>query len=151
MRYFDAFGLTNSLLQLEYNNVPKRLYLSENSRLNYSSYNLPTAHPKGNGFQEYILRFNYTKKRFYGDWKSVFYQLKNYQEGNLIAVNSDAEAKNGQIYHQQVELGYRVNKKMNLEVFVQHLYRSPSGISQSPTNAVFLGLRTGFLNHNNDF
>ena len=151
MRYFDAFGLTNSLLQLEYNNVPKRLYLSENSRLNYSSYNLPNAHPKGNGFQEYILRFNYTKKRFYGDWKSVFYQFKNYQEGNLIAVNKDIEKRTGQIYHQQIELGYRVNKKMNLELFVQHLYRNPSGVSQSPTNAVFLGLRTGFLNHYNDF
>ena len=151
MRYYGVLGLRNSMLQLEYNNVPKRLYLSENSRLNYSSYNLPSAHPKGNGFQEYLLRFNYTKKRFYGDVKSIFYQLKNYQEGNLIAVNNALSMQSGQIFHQQTELGYRMNTLLNLEVFVQHVYRNPLGLNQNSTNAVFVGLRTGLINHYNDF
>ncbi len=151
VRYYEILGLSNSMLQIEYNNVPKRLYLSDNSRLNYSAYNLPSAHPKGNGFQEYIVRFNYTKKRFYGDVKSILYQLKNYESANLIASNSSITPSSGQIYHQQLELGYRFNKRMNLELFLQHRYRSSSLAGEINTYAFMFGLRTGLINHYDDF
>lgn len=151
VRYYDFLGLKNSLLQLEYNNVPKQLYMADNSRINYSAYNLPSAHPKGNGFQEIVLRANYTKKRLYADIKGVAYILKDYQEGNLIASNNNLVKQNGTIYHQQLELGYRVNLKMNLEIFVQHTYRSVSFAGSQNTNAAIFGLRTGLINHYNDF
>jgi hypothetical protein len=151
LRYYNFLGLPKSLLQLEYNNIPKRLYLSDNSQLNYSSYNLPTAHPKGNGFQEIILRFNYTKKRVYFDVKSILYLVKNYQATNLIASNYSIPSVNGTIYNQQIEIGYRFNTKINLELFVQHLYRTSTTPGNSMTNAVFGGIRTGLINHYNDF
>jgi hypothetical protein len=151
MRYYDAFGLKNAMLQLEYNNVPNQLYVSQNSRLSYSSYNLPSAHPKGNGFQEFILRANYSKKRVYGEIKSILYLVKGYQEGNLIASNTNVASRTGEIYHQQLELGYRINKRMNLEVFVQHVYRSPSFAGERNTSTVIGGIRTGLINHYNDF
>ncbi len=151
VRYYDVLGLTNSMIQLEYNNVPKRLYLSENSRLNYSAYNLPSAHPKGSGFQEFVLRMNYTKKRFYGDWKSVLYQLNDYQEGSLLISTEPIIAQKGQVYHQQIELGYRMNRRMNLELFVQHVYRQNSLSGPKTTNAVMAGIRTGMRNHYTDF
>lgn len=151
VRYYNPFGLKKGMLQLEYNNVPKRLYVSKNSRLNYSASNLPSAHPKGNGFQEYILRFNYSKKRWYADVKSILYQLKDYEANNLVASNYNLSAISGSIYHQQTELGYRFNKKMNLELFVQHLYRTSSLAGEAQTNAIYFGLRTGLINHYNDF
>jgi hypothetical protein len=151
LRYYSPFGLKEGLLQLEYNNVPKRLYLSENSSINYSSTNLPSAHPKGNGFQEFVMRFNFAKNRVYADVKSILYLLKDYESGNLIASNYNLTAQTGSIYHQQLELGYRVNKNMNLEIFLQHVYRSTSFTGDRPTNAVYFGLRTGLINHYNDF
>lgn len=151
IRYYSPFGWKEGLIQLEYNNVPKRLYLSENTRLNYSSANLPAAHPKGNGFQELVFRFNFTKKRFYTDVKSVLYFLKNHENNNLIASNYLLQSETGTIYHQQLELGYRFNRKINLEVFIQHLYRSTSIPTEPQTNAVLFGLRTGLINHYNDF
>jgi hypothetical protein len=150
-RYYSPFGLKEGLLQVEYNNVPKRLYLSENSLLNYSSTNLPSAHPKGNGFQEFIFRFNFTKKRVYADVKSILYLLKDYESGNLIARNNGLNAQTGSVYHQQLELGYRVNRKLNLEIFLQHIYRSTTFPGEQSTNAIFFGLRTGLINHYNDF
>ncbi|MGJ8661975.1 MAG: hypothetical protein ACSHXL_08050 [Bacteroidota bacterium] len=151
MRYYTPFGLKEGLIQLEYNNVPKRLYVSDNSRLNYSASNLPSAHPKGNGFQEFIFRFNYSKKRWYADVKSVLYQLKNYEATNLIASNYNLTTQSGSIFHQQTEIGYRFNKKVNLELFVQSLYRTSSIDGQRTTNAIYFGLRTGLTNHYNDF
>ena len=151
IRYYNPFGLKEGMIQLEYNNVPKRLYLSDNSRLNYSASNLPSAHPKGNGFQEYILRFNFSKKRWYADVKSVLYQLKDYEENNLIAVNFSISSETGTIFHQQTEVGYRFNKKINLELFLQHLYRTSSFAGETTTNAIYFGIRTGLINHYNDF
>lgn len=150
-RYYDVLGIPQSLLQIEYNSVPQHLYLADNSRLHYSAYNSPSAHPKGNGFQELVVRANYTKKRFYLDLKSIAYRLKNHQEGNLIASQVNLNLKNGTIYHQRAEVGYRVNVKMNLEIFLQHTYRSTSFTGERNTNAVLFGLRTGLINHYNDF
>lgn len=151
LRYYSPFGLKEGLIQFEYNNIPKRLYTSDNSRLNYSSSNLPSAHPKGNGFQEYILRFNFTKNRIYTDLKSIVYLLKDYQSGNLIASNQKLATITGSIYHQQIELGYRINRKINLEMFVIYTHRNSSNIDNQKTNALFFGIRTGLINHYNDF
>ncbi len=151
LRWYDVLGLKNSMIQAEYNQAPKDLYLSNNSRLNYSSYNLPTAHPKGNGFQELVFRMNYTKKRFYGDLKCVFYDLRSYEQGSLLFDNQSITGLSGQIYHQQIELGYRMNRKMNLEIFIQHLYRNNDLSGPEFTNAIIGGIRTGLRNHYNDF
>jgi hypothetical protein len=151
LRYYSPFGLKEGLLQLEYNNIPKRLYRSENSQLHYSASNLPSAHPKGNGFQEFVLRFNFTKNRFYADVKSILFLMTDYESTNLIASHYNLSQMNGSIYHQQIELGYRVNRNTNLEVFLQHIYRNNSVAGESLTNAIYIGLRTGLINHYNDF
>ncbi len=151
IRYYNPFGLKEGMIQLEYNNVPKKLYVSDNSRLHYSASNLPSAHPKGNGFQEIIMRFNFTKNRWFVDSKSILYQLNDYQANNLIASNPNLAYQSGSIFHQQTEFGYRFNKKVNLEIFVQSLYRSTSVSGERNTNAVYFGLRTGLINHYNDF
>lgn len=151
VRYYDVAGLKNSMLQLEYNNVPKRLYQADNSRLSYSAYNLPSAHPKGNGFQEIVLRMNYSKKRVYGDCKLVYYQLKGYQEGSLLIDENFDNQLSDDITHLQIELGYRMNKRMNFELFTQFIHRDGFTIQPNITNAVMAGIRTGLRNNYKDF
>lgn len=110
-RGYNYFGLKNFMLQLEYNNVSKDMYSSNNPRLNYSHYNLPLGPVKGNDFQEVIFRSNYEIKRVYLDVKSILYLLKDYTPLDLLAVDKKLASESGTIFLQQIELGYRFNKK----------------------------------------
>lgn len=151
-RAYDLFSVSESMLQLEVNYVPKNVYESKNKRLSYSHYNLPSAHIKGSSFTEYILRYNKSYKRFYGDLKTVVYSLRNYQSGSLI-VNYDLPPKeSGSITMIQTELGYRFNKKVNLTGFVRHVYRNSSMSNDvTATNAFYIGISTNLINHYKDF
>lgn len=150
-RYYQAFSLKNSMFQLEYNNVPKNVYTSSNARINYAQYNLPFAHPKGEGFQEIIGRFTYTFKRIYVDLKTVSYQLRKYREGSLLVDNPNNNEVSGSILHQQTEIGYRFNQKVNLTAFVRHVHRSASYAGEPTNSFIMVGISTGIINHYNDF
>jgi hypothetical protein len=57
----------------------------------------------------------------------------------------------GNVFNQQLEFGYRFNRKMNLSIFANWLYRKESFGEQLQTSAISIGLRTGINNHYNDF
>jgi hypothetical protein len=53
-KYIDAFGLKNTDLQLEFNEVRPFTYAADDNVANYTHYNLPLAHPLGANFQEIV-------------------------------------------------------------------------------------------------
>jgi len=61
VRFYDL--LPNSMLQLEYNKVGSELYAADTPNMSYTHYNLPLAHPKGQGFDELVIRANVSIKR----------------------------------------------------------------------------------------
>ena len=150
-RGYNFGNLKNFMLQAEYNYVPKGLYASTNRRLNYSHYNLPLAHPKGNGFQEFIVRANYEYQRFYIDLKIIVYALDGYQRASLLPVDKFQSKQHGQIQHEQIEVGYRFNRKLNLTLFGSYIYRNDATEVTSITQFFNVGIRTGLINHYNDF
>lgn len=150
-RGYNFGTLKNFLLQVEYNNVPSQLYSSSNKRLNYSHYNLPLAHTKGNSFQEFIIRSNYEYQRFYIDVKIIIYKLEGFKSGSLLAITKNSVAQIGQLQHEQIEVGYRFNRKMNLTLFGSYVYRNDTSASTAITQFFNLGIRTGLINHYNDF
>lgn len=150
-RGYNYFGLKNFMLQLEFNVVAPGMYESSNSRLNYSHYNLPFSHVKGNSFNELIIRCNYEIKRVFIDVKSILYSVKNYSPSSLLTVEKIQPLENGSIFLQQIELGYRFNKKMNLSLFGSWQFRSENLSVLQKTNIISVGLRTGINNHYNDF
>ncbi len=150
-RGYNFGNLKNFMLQAEYNYVSKGLYSSTNRRLNYSHYNLPLAHPKGNGFQEFIIRSNYEYQRFYIDLKIIVYALDGYQRASLLPVDKGQNKQHGQIQHEQIEVGYRFNKKLNLTLFGSYIYRNDATEITSITQFFNVGIRTGLINHYNDF
>jgi hypothetical protein len=127
------------------------MYSSSNPRLNYSHYNLPLSHSKGSSFQEFILRSNYERKRFYVDIKSVVYLVKDYSSLDLLAVQKIVTRETGTIFLQKMELGYRFNKKMNLTIFSSLQFRTEMFSEKQHSNQIFIGIRTGITNHYNDF
>jgi hypothetical protein len=109
------------------------------------------AHVKGNNFQEIVFRCNYEWKRLYADLKTIYYFLNDYNSLSLLPVEKNNSLENGTLFLQQIEFGYRFNKKMNLTIFGNWSYRSPSNSATVNTNQIFIGLRTGINNHYNDF
>lgn len=150
-RGYNLFGLTQFLLQLEVNSVPAEMYRASNSRLSFSSGNLPLTHIKGNGFQEYLLRCNYEWKRLYADIKVVAYVLTDYNSFALLPINKFNPTTSGFIYNHQLELGYRINRKINLNLFANWVMRTENTTNLTNASILNVGVRTGITNHYTDF
>lgn len=150
-RAYNFFGLTNIMLQLEWNKASKSMYIAENARLSYSNYNLPVAHISGTGFNEFLCRINWSFKKFYIDLRSNNFILSNYTKTSLLPVMNSALPQNGMVFNQNVEVGLKFNKKLNLSVFSSLLWRKEI-LENTNANLIFhFGMRTGLLSQPNDY
>ena len=151
-RYYLKNGINQMMFQLEFNSAHNNMYVSLNDRLSYSHYNLALAHPKGTNFKEFIFRYNYSRLRWYAEFKSLVYLLKDHFSPSLLAGNNIIESKSGTSILEDIELGYRFNKKMNLAIFFNWQFRHDSTVSiYQTTHIIGFGLRTGINNHYRDF
>ncbi len=150
-RRYSLFGQKNLQLQVEYNHVPKGMYQTGNMRMNYSYYNLPMAAVKGSGFEEIVVRLNHEWNRCYIDEKLVYYSLNKHIPNSLLPITTNNSSISGNIALNQIELGYRFNRKMNLTVYGNWQVRSEKTSDDKLNNLLFVGFRTGILNHYNDF
>ena len=147
VRFYDL--LPNSMLQIEYNKVGSELYAADTPNMSYTHYNLPLAHPKGQGFDELVIRANVSVKRIYGESKTVCYWLKNYNERDLLPMDNESPSIDDLIIHQQFELGYRINPKINFCLFGRAVLRvSDIDITQM---LIHIGLSTNLFNSYNDY
>lgn len=153
-RGYNFFGLRDFMVQVEYNNVPLGLYKSDNSRLNYTHYNMSLGHSRGNGFQEVLMRSNYEIKRVYADFSLSYYLHSDYDEINLLPVNKPASWYSPESYtvvNTNIELGYRFNRKLNFSIFTSATIRNTTKIESANTLFINAGIRTGLDNHYKDF
>lgn len=150
-QWFDAFGISNLFIQMEYNYYSASFFQGDNPRLSYSHGNIPLAHPKGNGFHEGIFRLNYEWKRLYFDNKTVYYSLFANHRADLLELVSILPSEDGPLLHEQIELGYRINKKMNTCLFGNFVFRREMISQPSVSTLIFIGLRTAIVNRYTDF
>lgn len=150
-RGYNFFGLTDFMLQVEFNDVPTKMYEASNPRLNYSHFNLPLAHTKGSGFKELILRANYEYIHWFIDVKMAYYNLKDYAQDAHLALYSSSPEINANVFYQSTEIGYRFNRKMNLSIFGRWRIRSTTEAGIPMANTVQVGMRTALTNHYDDF
>ena len=61
---FDFAGVENLYLQIEYNRVPREMYLHRNNYLHFGHYNQALAHPAGACFNEVVAIADYKYKNF---------------------------------------------------------------------------------------
>ena len=140
-----------TLIQLEYNYVSKSMYQATDRLINHSNYNLPVAHIMGNGFQEFLLRIQGEYKRVYAALNTHFFLLTDYSHYNLQAIAYLPSTVNGSLLNNKLEIGYRFNQKLNVNIFGQCVLRK-EWWEQGKSNMVFqMGIRTGLIDGINDF
>jgi len=147
----DYFKIKNLYTQIEYNFATSKMYKATTDRLNYSHYNLALAHPMENGFQEIVLRAGWEWKRIFVEFKSVNYFLVNHTKNDLLPIQYYTTVSNDKISHNQLEFGYRMNKKINWTFFGNITYRKQTGAENSQAFIVSAGMRTSLLSHYNDY
>jgi hypothetical protein len=150
-RMYNPGKMKNFMFQVEYNFASKNMYSDANARLNYSNYNLPLAHIKGTGFNEILLRLNTEIQRYYIDFKSSTYFLNDYNSRALLPVRLTSLGSDGVVLNNQLELGFRFNSKLNVNIFGNAIWRTEM-LDIFKTNLIFqAGFRTGLMSHYNDY
>jgi hypothetical protein len=150
-RFYNPGKLKNTMLQVEFNMATKNMYTDSYARLNYSNYNLPLAHIKGTGYKELLVRFNTEIQRYYFDVKSSSYFLNNYNNDALLPVRLASQDENGVILNNQVEIGFRFNTKLNVNIFGSMIWRAEL-LEVTKSNLIFqAGIRTGLMSTYNDY
>jgi len=150
-RGYNYFGLSDLMIQIEFNSIPNGFYESQNPRLNYSNFNLPLTHPKANSFNEFLLRINYEWKRAYFEQSYHYYDMKNHNSSILLPIYQDPDIESYSINYSNTEIGYRFNRKMNLCLFGSFTYRVDGSLTGDETKFARVGLRTNLNNHYRDF
>jgi hypothetical protein len=150
-RYHNPYNLKNTMVQMEFNMASKNMYSDSHARLNYSNYNLPLAHVKGTGFKELLLRFNTEIQRYYIDFKSSTCFLNNFVSQALLPVRIASIERNGMVLNNQLEVGFRFNSKLNVNLFGSIILRNEI-IDNTKSNLIFqAGIRTGLMSQYNDY
>lgn len=175
VKYYQAFGVDNLMLQAEYNQVRPYTYSHNTIVLNYAHANQPMAHLWGANFREFILIGRYSYDRWYADLKLIFGRRgldfnsedDNFNYGADIYRNENdrpfdfgveiAQGNKTTVFHGETQFGYIINPASNLRLFSNISYRNfdptVETASALKSNTVWfsLGLRTDLFNWYFDF
>lgn len=145
LNYFNAFGLKNLFIQLEYNHVNENSYHSPIGTITnqaYSHYNQNLAFTQNIG-DEYLFRIDYKYKRLFANG-SYHYQTMP-EKGKLLYDNNFVNTQFGFLinpsYNFNLSLGY-IHRKQNFSTFKNQ---------NNETNYFYLALRTSIYNLYYDF
>lgn len=175
LKYYDAFGVKNLLLQGEYNRVRPYTYSHNTITLNYGHNNQSMAHTYGANFSEFLAIARYQKGRLYGDAKviiakrgfefntpedSAFYGTDIYgTENDRISDlgNEIGQGNTTDFFHTELQVGYLINPATNLKIYGSVIFRDfnpkvdTETVFKNETTWVNFGIRTDLFNWYYDF
>ncbi|HEX9980401.1 MAG TPA: gliding motility protein RemB [Flavobacterium sp.] len=171
VKYFNAFGIQNLLLQAEYNHVRPYVYAHSDPLTNYAHNNQSMGHQWGGNFQEVIGIARFHAGRIFADGKITYGVrgldfdtpensanyggniFKDYEENRPF----DTGVKVGQgnkttVFIADIRAGYLVNPSTNLKFFASVIYRNFDPMQETLTafkdNTTWfsIGLRSDLFN-----
>ena len=169
-KYFNAFNVSDLMLQAEYNQVRPYTYSHNSVVLNYGHNNQSMAHLWGANFREFVGIARYRKDRMYGSAKIIFGERgfdmdpekdPRYFGGNIYRSERQRAYETGVKIGQgntttsiftELEAGYIVNPVTNLKLFASFIYRNFDPIENTAANFsnntvwLNLGVRTDIFN-----
>lgn len=142
-KYFDALGVKNLLLQIEYNHVRPYVYAHSDPLTNYAHNNQGVGHQWGGNFREVIALARYHYGRWFADGKLTIgtrgldfdtpENSLNYG-GNIFkdyeidrAFDTGVKVGQGnktQVFIADLQAGYLINPQTNLKLFGSVIYRN---------------------------
>ena len=175
VKYYNAFNVSNLLLQLEYNRIRPYTYSHNTVATNYGHNNQSMAHLWGANFSETILIGRYHYKRWFADAKLIFGTrgldfntstdafsygsdiYKNYNERPFDISVEVGQGLKTKIFNGNIQAGYLINPASNLKVFTDITVRNftPDAVTVSTfkSNTIWFnfGVRTDLFNWYFDF
>jgi hypothetical protein len=175
LKYYDAFGLKNLVIQIEYNRVRPFTYSHNTVVLNYGHNNQSMAHTLGANFSEFIAISRYDCGRIFADAKFILakrgFEFNTpedsfYYGGSIYGTEDDRENEYGykvaggntaKFFHMELQGGYVINPATNLKVYGSLIFRdlnpeqNTETVFKSQTSWVNFGIRTDLFNWYNDF
>ena len=149
IKWFNPLEISNSFLNIEWNISPSGLYSMRQGQVNqsYSHLGHELAHPLGSGFQELLIRgqfsykmlffrFNYNYANFITGYSGneTFEPLENL----LFSINSENNR-----WFLNTSIGVMLNKATNMEISIGHITRIYNSLTE---NYIFLSWQTNLKN-----
>ncbi len=149
VNWINPFKLDKSFLNIEWNNSPAGLYSMKqgNQNQSYSHLGHELAHPMGAGFQEYLIRGQFSKGKVFLRFN---YNLSNLNEGYsgdevfeplenlLFGIKADKFR-----LFLNTSIGLMLNKATNMEISLGHTTRITNNNQE---NYLFISWRTYLKN-----
>ena len=171
VKYYNAFGIENLLLQAEYNRVRPYVYSHSDPLTNYASVNQSLGHQWGANFSEFIVIARYHKGRIFADAKLTT-GIRGFDFANSGANSNygsdiyrdydqdrsaDTGVKIGQgnkttVFIADIQAGYLINPSSNLKLFGSLIYRNfnptveTAGVIKENTTWFSVGIRSDIFN-----
>jgi len=149
LKWINPLNISKSFINIEWNMSPSGLYSMRQGQGNqsYSHLGHELAHPLGSGFQELLIRgqfsykmsffrFNYNYANFITGYSGneIFEPLENL----LFSINSENNR-----WFLNTSIGVMLNKATNMEISIGHITRIYNSLAE---NYIFLSWRTNLKN-----
>jgi hypothetical protein len=152
VKYFNAFGIENLLLQAEYNHVRPYVYSHSDPLTNYGHNNQSLGHQWGGNQREFLVIGRYHKDRWFADAKMTFGKrgfdfnttdpnsnyggdiYRGYDENRAFDTNVKVgQGNTTSVFIADLQAGYLVNPITNLKLFGSLIYRNFNPTIETPT------------------
>jgi hypothetical protein len=156
---FGFVGIKDLYFQLEYNRVPREMYLHPNNELHFGHYNQALAHPAGAGFNEITAIADYKIKRFEILAKStflkyasvnMFYNQQNIFDYSVLSPITISEFERPGYLFTDIQIIYNINLAYKLQIFAGISNRMQTN-NFSDTNVFNFGLRSAIRSNYYDY
>ena len=149
IKWLNPLKSSNSFLNIEWNTSSSTMFSMNQGQLNqtYAHLGHELAHPLGSGFQEILLRGQFSYKISFIRFNYNYAKIQDVYNGNEIFEPLENILSNTKTYKTRLflntNIGIMLNKETNMEISIGHMTRKNNNLLE---NYIFLSWRTNLKN-----
>ena len=147
LKWINPLNTSKSFINIEWNSCPLSLYSMNESQINqsYSHLGHELAHPLGSGFQELLIRGQFSYKMSFFRFNYNYSIMGENYSGNEVfqpRILFSSPLDNSRLFL-NTNIGIMLNKATNMEISIGHITRIYNSLAE---NYIFLSWRTNLKN-----
>ena len=147
LKWINPLNASKSFINIEWNSCPLSLYSMNESQINqsYSHLGHELAHPLGSGFQELLIRGQFSYKMSFFRFNYNYSMMDENYSGNEVfepRILFSSRSDNSK-WFLNTNIGIMLNKATNMEISIGHITRIYNNLAE---NYIFLSWRTNLKN-----